>query len=406
MLSDHDRIARQQRDPAFLRLSRALGRLRSVLTVMSTGAHPDDEASGLLAALRFGYGMRVVVACATRGEGGQNAIGPERGGALGALRTREMEAAARVLDASIAWLGAGPDDPVHDFGFSKTAADTFARWGEARIMERLVGAFRAERPDIVIPTFLDVGGQHGHHRAMTRAALAAFRLSGDPACFPAQIAAGLKPWRAAKLYLPAWSGAGASYDDEEPPPPATLQVEPPRRDPATGAAFAQIGEWSRACHASQGMGVWREDGPSAWPLHLHARAHGPLAPSGTSATACPPISPRSPTSPALRRPSPMRSGRRRKRWKRPSRPFRTVPPSPPRPCAPPGPSRGPGTPRPGTRGWSIGWGESSASSTPWCSRRVASPPAPPPGRPELRQGARPPSRCSWMPSRRPPKRGS
>ena len=110
---------------------------------------------------------------------------------------------------------------------------------------------------------------------MTRAALAAFRLAGDPAAFPEQIVSGLKPWQPAKLYLPAWSGAGASYDDEEPPPPATLPVEPPRRDPATGAAFAQIGEWSRACHASQGMGVWREDGPSAWPLHLHARAHGP-----------------------------------------------------------------------------------------------------------------------------------
>jgi LmbE family N-acetylglucosaminyl deacetylase len=261
MLSDQDRIARQQRDPALLRLWRALGRLRSVLTVMNTGAHPDDEHSGLLAALRFGYGFRVVVACATRGEGGQNAIGPERGSALGALRTREMEAAARSLDASIAWLGLGPDDPVHDFGFSKTGDDTLARWGEERVIEQLVGAFRAERPDIVLPTYLDVGGQHGHHRAMTRAALAAFRLSGDPACFPAQIAAGLKPWRPAKLYLPAWSGAGASYDDEEPPPPATLRVEPPRRDPATGATFAQIGEWSRACHASQGMGVWREDGP-------------------------------------------------------------------------------------------------------------------------------------------------
>ena len=184
MLTDHERIARQQGDPALLRLQRALSRLKSVLTYMNTGAHPDDEHSGLLAALRFHYGMRVVVACATRGEGGQNAIGPERGAALGVLRTREMEASARVIDAGIAWLGHGPDDPLHDFGFSKSGDDTLARWGERRILERLVKAYRMERPDIVSPTFLDVPGQHGHHRAMTRAAVGAFALGGRSGRLP------------------------------------------------------------------------------------------------------------------------------------------------------------------------------------------------------------------------------
>ena len=268
MLTDHERIARQQGDPALLRLQRALSRLKSVLTYMNTGAHPDDEHSGLLAALRFHYGMRIVVACATRGEGGQNAVGPERGAALGVLRTREMEASARVIDAGIVWLGHGPDDPIHDFGFSKSGEDTLARWGERRIIERLVRAYRIERPDIVSPTFLDVPGQHGHHRAMTRAAIEAFALAADPAAFPEHFAEGLQPWQVAKLYLPAWSGAGTSYDDEEPPPPETVAVEPPRRDQATGATYAQIGEWSRACHRSQGMGIWRDEGRTRWPLHL------------------------------------------------------------------------------------------------------------------------------------------
>ena len=118
MLSDRDLIRRQMTDPAIVRLSRALSRLTSVITYMNTGAHPDDEHSGLLAALRFRYGMRTIICCSTRGEGGQNAIGPERGGALGVVRTREMEEAARALDASIVWLGHGPDDAVFDFGFS------------------------------------------------------------------------------------------------------------------------------------------------------------------------------------------------------------------------------------------------------------------------------------------------
>ena len=127
MLTDRERLARQRAHPLLVELHHALTRLTSTLTVMNTGAHPDDEQSGMLAALRFRHGMRLVIACSTRGEGGQNSLGPERGGALGVVRTRELEEAARVLDADLAWLGFGPDDPVHDFGFSKNGVDTLAR---------------------------------------------------------------------------------------------------------------------------------------------------------------------------------------------------------------------------------------------------------------------------------------
>lgn len=278
MLDDHSRLARAVHQPALARLHRALSRLRSVLTVMNTGAHPDDEMNGMLAALRLAYGMRVVVACSTRGEGGQNALGPERGGLLGALRTAEMEEAARRLDADVAWLGHGPDDPVHDFGFSKSGDDTLRRWGEERIIERLVRAYRKYRPDIVIPTFLDVPGQHGHHRAMTWAAEKAFVLATDPAAFPEHAELGLRPWQVSKFYLPAWSGAGYAYDDEAPPPPETLSLQVDRRDDVTGVAYRQLGEWSRAAHASQGMGVWRDNPVDRWSLHLKLHAGGPAEP--------------------------------------------------------------------------------------------------------------------------------
>lgn len=259
-----NRLIRREGRPALLRLHRALSRLTSVVTVMNTGAHPDDEQSGMLAWFRFGLGMRVVVACSTRGEGGQNILGPDRGGLLGVLRSREMEEAARVLDCDVAWLGFGPSDPVHDFGFSKDGDATFARWGgEAVITERLARAYRQYRPDVVIPTFLDVPGQHGHHRAMTRAAQAALALAADPA------ALGNDPaWQVSHYYLPAWSGGGGTYDDALPPPPATLHVRAEGVDPATGAAFDEIGEWSRRRHASQGMGHWRDPWRQDWALHL------------------------------------------------------------------------------------------------------------------------------------------
>jgi LmbE family N-acetylglucosaminyl deacetylase len=268
VLTDRERLARQRARPLLVELHHALTRLTSTLTVMNTGAHPDDDHSRMLAAQRFRHGMRVVIACSTRGEGGQNSLGPERGGALGVVRTRELEEAARVLDADLAWLGFGPDDPVHDFGFSKNGVDTLARWGREGLLERLVRAYRRERPDIVIPTFLDVPGQHGHHRAMTEAAEAAIALAADPKAFPEHAAEGLTPWRVEKFYLPAWPGGGGTYDDEVPPPNATVLVDAAGRDAATGAAFADIGQWSRSYHASQGMGHWRPVPQTSWALHL------------------------------------------------------------------------------------------------------------------------------------------
>lgn len=269
MLTSRERLRRQAARPYLINFRHALGRLASPLTVMNTGAHPDDEQNGMLATLRHQYGMRVVIACSTRGEGGQNILGPERGGALGVLRSREMEEAARAIDADIAWLGHGPDDPVHDFGFSKSGPDTLSRWGNDRTIERLVRAYRQFRPDIVIPTFLDVPGQHGHHRAMTQAAATALALAADPACFPEHASEGLKPWRVAKYYLPAWTGGeNGYYDDEVPPPAATTAVIATGADPATGLAYDRLGEISRAFHTSQNMGHWFHPSPTRWDLHL------------------------------------------------------------------------------------------------------------------------------------------
>lgn len=274
MTTDAARLARLAADPAIVRLWRALTPLDSVVTMLSTGAHPDDETSAMLAALSLGRGVHVAYACATRGEGGQNALGTEAGADLGALRTREMEGAAAVLDMTLAWLGEAPDDPITDFGFSKTAEETFGHWGREHALERLVRIVRELRPDIVCPTFLDVSGQHGHHRAMTRAAREAIALAADPAAFPEHAAEGLAPWQVAKLYLPAWSGAGDSYDDDEPPPNATVTVDAGGRDPVTGASFAQLAQLSRSRHRTQGMGRWVEPGPSPWPLHRAWAAPG------------------------------------------------------------------------------------------------------------------------------------
>ncbi|AGI69637.1 putative N-acetylglucosaminyl phosphatidylinositol deacetylase family protein [Octadecabacter antarcticus 307] len=264
-LSDQVKIANERDRPRIVALWQALTALKSTVSFMNTGAHPDDEDSAMLAALRFRDGVDISYACSTRGEGGQNDIGTEVAASLGTLRTAEMEAASDRLDLRMYWLSVSPDDPITDFGFSKSGVETLAKWGRARTLARFVDIIRMERPDIICPTFLDVPGQHGHHRAMTQAAHDVMSLAADPEYDASDLAA----WQVKKLYLPAVSGAGQAYDDDLPPPPATLVIPVRGRDPVTGWSYARIGQQSRAMHATQAMGRWVRAGDETdSPLHL------------------------------------------------------------------------------------------------------------------------------------------
>ncbi|WP_224815640.1 PIG-L family deacetylase [Hasllibacter sp. MH4015] len=259
------RILSEAHDPLIARVWRAMAGLRSCVTFMNSGAHPDDETTAMLAALWLRDGVNLSYACSTRGEGGQNDIGTETGADLGALRTAEMERAADVLDMRLYWHGQSADDTIRDFRFSKSREETIGIWGRERLMDRFVQIVRADRPDILCPTFLDIPGQHGHHRAMTQAAHDVIEAAADPT-YPG---CDLPVWQVSKLYLPAFSGAGGSYDDEVPPPPATLIVEAKGGDPMLGMRYEVIGQWSRQFHRTQGMGHWIAPGEERdWPLHL------------------------------------------------------------------------------------------------------------------------------------------
>ncbi len=261
--SDLDRLADSRSHTRLADLWRALTALRSCASILQSGAHPDDETSSMLAALRFRDGMSVSYACSTRGEGGQNDIGTAAGADLGALRTAEMARAADRLDMRLWWLPDRADDSLTDFGFSKSGDETLDRWGRDRTLARFVHVIRTEKPDILMPTFLDVPGQHGHHRAMTQAAHLAFERAADPGFAGCD----LPVWQVSKLYLPAWGGGGSAYDDEVPPPDATVTVTGTGHDPVTGWSYAEMGQHSRMFHRTQGMGRWTPEGHD-WPLHL------------------------------------------------------------------------------------------------------------------------------------------
>src|SRR5215217_6223106 len=169
-----------------------LRKLASTGTFMQTDAHPDDEDNGLLAMLGHGQGMRTTLVTLTRGDGGQNEIGPELGQSLGVLRTEELLAVHRFDGAEQYFTRA------LDFGFSFSVEESIEKWGHDEIVGDLVRHIRTIRPD-VIAGFL-CGGQAGglHHQASAQLTRDAFRAAADPAKYPEQIKEGLRPWQAVR----------------------------------------------------------------------------------------------------------------------------------------------------------------------------------------------------------------
>ncbi|MFN7588048.1 MAG: PIG-L family deacetylase [Planctomycetota bacterium] len=154
------RAAAQQAEPeaGLVALHQALLDARTDAVVLNVAAHPDDEASRTNTMLRRKYGMRVVTAYTTFGDGGQNAIGREIGPELAYLRVRETLRAAAMSDVDVCWLG------MEDFGFSKTLDETRAKWGDENLLAAMRRVVDEVDPDFVITNHTIAQG-HGHHRA-------------------------------------------------------------------------------------------------------------------------------------------------------------------------------------------------------------------------------------------------
>jgi LmbE family N-acetylglucosaminyl deacetylase len=173
-----------------------LKRLGHSGTVLHAGAHPDDEEIGLLAYVSFKHYGRAVYWSATRGEGGQNRINQYQGRSLGVYRTWES-LAARELDGGECLFG-----PFVDFGFSKTADETFARWGRENLVRQLVYAIRLVQPQVVVSRWSGAREDgHGHHQAVGQALRTAFELAASSASFPELARYGCAPWRPLKMYV-------------------------------------------------------------------------------------------------------------------------------------------------------------------------------------------------------------
>ncbi len=171
----------------------------SSFVLMCLSAHPDDEDGATLAYYRKIRGATAYSLFFTRGEGGQNEIGSELYGDLGVLRTQETMRAAKILGSTAYFLG------FPDFGFSKTAKETFAKWGgRDSVLARLVYFIRALKPDVIITNHdtATIPGrrQHGNHQVVGIVAYEAFDKAADPSYHPEQLRDGITTWQVHKLY--------------------------------------------------------------------------------------------------------------------------------------------------------------------------------------------------------------
>lgn len=217
-------------------IHQALLDLTSPWTVMCVAAHPDDEDGSTLTILRRKYGIHTVSLFSTFGEGGQNAVGPELYEELGVIRARETMAASEVQGSEPHFLG------FRDFGFSKSAEETFRAWGEKEVLRRMVLQIRTLRPDVII-TNHDTASGHGHHQATGRIVLAAFDAAADPNQFSEQLAH-VGTWQVKRLFVRLRGEPAAAAQ--------IITLDPNEMDPVRGITYAQQALAGLHKHATQG----------------------------------------------------------------------------------------------------------------------------------------------------------
>lgn len=230
--------------------------------VLHIGAHPDDENTLQITYLSRSRHYQTAYLSVTRGDGGQNEIGPEFDAQLGLARTQELLEARRVDGGRQYFTRA------LDFGFSKDSLETMRVWDRQQILGDVVRVIRTFRPDVITTVFSPIPSTtHGHHTASAVLALEAFKLAGNPQAYPEQLADGLQPWQPTRIFTGAGGGGRGG------PPagtPGIVRLEISGTDEVTGELYDVISSRSRARHITQfGLpgsgsgGGWRSGSPSA-----------------------------------------------------------------------------------------------------------------------------------------------
>jgi LmbE family N-acetylglucosaminyl deacetylase len=238
--------AEAARQPNAGELIRAIEGLSVVGKVLYVAAHPDDENTRLLAWLRHEKHLRAGYLSLTRGEGGQNLIGPEQQPLLGVIRTQELLAARGVDGAEQFFTRA------RDFGYSKSPEETLGLWDRDAILTDVVRVIRRFRPDVIVTRFPpDERGNHGHHTASAKLAIEAFHAAADPTFHPEALGS-IEPWQARRIVWDAYFNGSAPTPEEA---KGKIALKVSGYDPLLGLSYGEIAAASRSMHKSQGFGA-------------------------------------------------------------------------------------------------------------------------------------------------------
>ncbi len=233
-------------------IQESLRKVQVLGSVLYMAAHPDDENTRLIAYLTNGRGYHTTYLSMTRGDGGQNLIGTEKGPDLGVLRTQEL-LAARNIDG-----GHQRFTRAIDFGYSKNPEETLEIWDREAILCDAVMTIRELRPDVIVTRFPgpeDGGGGHGHHTSSYILAREAFDKAAD-ASFHPELGA---PWQVERLMWNSWRPYwDKNFDIEK---SDLLQIDIGEYNAILGMSYGEIASLARSQHKCQDFGTYRQRGP-------------------------------------------------------------------------------------------------------------------------------------------------
>lgn len=225
----------------------SIKKLNFLGTVLYVAAHPDDENTRMISYFSNEVHARTGYLSITRGDGGQNLIGPEIRELLGVIRTNEL-LKARATDGGEQFF-----TRANDFGYSKHPDETLRLWNKDSVLNDVVKVIRKFRPDIIINRFNagSAGKTHGHHTSSAILSTEAFGLAADPA----YQSNGEKAWAPKRLFFNThWWFYGNRDEFDKVDKSNMIWFDTGVYFPGKGLSNSEIASLSRSMHKSQGFG--------------------------------------------------------------------------------------------------------------------------------------------------------
>lgn len=243
-------FAQQPQKPSSVEIYNQIKKLNFLGSVLYVAAHPDDENTRLISYMANEMNARTGYLSLTRGDGGQNLIGPQLRELLGVIRTQEL-IEARKIDGGEQFFSR-----ANDFGFSKTPDETLQIWDKDKVLADVVWTIRKFQPDVIINRFdhRSPGTTHGHHTSSAMLSVESFKLTNDSKIYPEQLKY-VKPWQVKRQFFnPSWWFYGSQEKFDAANKSKFTKLETGVYYTGIGKSNQEIAALSRSRHQSQGFG--------------------------------------------------------------------------------------------------------------------------------------------------------